>query len=160
MANSAEFQLVEVIQKLEIFCDLSKEEALEVLQLCQRCSFADGEVVWNPGDAGDSMLVLLSGKLHVKNGEGQVIGEVLPGASFGEMACLSGSPRFVGFQAIEPSTALLLKRSALRGLIGSNPHLYVRILEMTIGILGHRVTRSWSGQDATEASEAGGISPW
>jgi hypothetical protein len=29
MANSAEFQLVKVIQKLEIFCDLSKEEALE-----------------------------------------------------------------------------------------------------------------------------------
>ena len=160
MAKRIEFHLVKVIQKLEIFCDLSPKEAMQVLQLCQRCSFVDGEIIWNPGDKGDSMLVLLSGKLHVKNEEGEVVGEVRPGASFGEMACLSGSPRFVGFQAVEHSTALLLKRSALRDLIGNNPHLYVRILEMTIGILGHRITRTVSDQDSVEKAESGGISPW
>jgi CRP-like cAMP-binding protein len=89
-----------------------------------------------------------------------VVGEVRPGASFGEMACLSGSPRFVEFQAVEQSTALLLKRSALRGLISTNPHLYVKILEMTIGILGRRITRTVSDQDSADTAESSSLSPW
>ena len=60
------------------------------------------------------MLVLVTGKLHVTNTDGKLIGQVLPGASFGEMACLTGNKRFVGFEAVEPSTALSLSRSALR----------------------------------------------
>lgn len=137
MPDRDEFQLIRLIQKLEIFCDLSREEALYVLRMCQQRSFAADEVVWHPGDPGDDMLVLLSGKLHVIDQEGRLIGEVRPGASFGEMACLSDSPRFVGFQAIEPSTALSLSRVSLRSLIGNNPHLYVRILETTIKVLAH-----------------------
>ncbi|MFT5090817.1 MAG: CRP-like cAMP-binding protein [Candidatus Latescibacterota bacterium] len=160
MSKRVEFHLVKVIQKLEIFCDLSQKEALEVLQLCQRRSFLEGEIIWNPGDPGDSMLVLLSGKLHVQNKESKVVGEVLPGCSFGEMACLSGNPRFVGFHVVENSTALLLKRSALRSLISNNPHLYVRILEMTIGILGRRITRNVSDKDSTEVDDSVNLSRW
>ena len=33
---------------------------------------------------------------------------VLPGASFGEMACLTGNKRFVGFEPVEEATALSL----------------------------------------------------
>ena len=76
------------------------------------------------------------------------------------MACLSGSPRFVGFQVVENSTALLLKRSALRSLISNNPHLYVRILEMTIGILGRRITRNVSDKDSTEVDDSVNLGRW
>ncbi len=162
MTNREEFQLIKLIQKLEIFCDLSNEEALEVLRMCQQKTFAAGEVVWRPEDPGDSMLVLLSGKLHVTDPEGQLIGEVCPGGSFGEMACLSGSSRFVGFQAVEPSTALSLLRSSLRGLIGSQPLLYVRILEMTIKVLALRIRRTRTGVSSEEGDEGeqGALSPW
>ena len=146
-----DFQLVKLIQKLEIFRDLSREEALNVLQMCQRRSYATDEVVWNPGDSGEDMQVLLSGKLHVKDKDGKLIGEVLPGASFGEMACLSGSRRFVGFVAVEPSSALCLMRITLRALTSQNPDLYVRILETTIKVLALRVSRSRSGQAVDEA---------
>lgn len=154
-----DFQLVKAIQKLEIFRDLSREEALIVLQMCKRVSFTAGKVIWNPGDPGDSMLVLLSGKLHVKNEEGELIGEVLPGTSFGEMACLSGSSRFVGFTAAEPSTALCLMRSNFRGLTTKNPDLYVRILETTIKVLALRIRRSRASHNI-DAVEEGALSSW
>ncbi len=89
-----------VEEALEIFRDLSNEEALVLLQMCQQKSFEAGEIVWCPGDPGEDMLALLSGMLHVVDSEARLIGEVQPGASFGEMAYLSGSPRFVGFQAV------------------------------------------------------------
>jgi CRP/FNR family transcriptional regulator len=160
--NRNEFQLIKLIRKLEIFQDLSKEEALRVLRMCQQKSFAAGEVVWRPEAPGDSMLVLLSGKLHVTDPQGRLIGEVCPGGSFGEMACLSGSPRFVGFQAVEPSTALSLLRSSLRGLIGSQPLLYVRILKMTIKVLALRIrrTRSGASSEIEDEGEQEALSPW
>jgi hypothetical protein len=39
------------------------------------------------------MLVLITGKLHVKDDQGQLVGHVLSGASFGEMACFTGHDR-------------------------------------------------------------------
>jgi hypothetical protein len=61
---------------------------------------------------------------------------------------------------VENSTALLLKRSALRSLISNNPHLYVRILEMTIGILGRRITRNVSDKDSTEVDDSVNLGRW
>ena len=142
MKTRENFGLIQVVKKLEIFRDLDEQEALHILGLCQRKAFAADEQVWRPGDPGVDMLVLVTGKLHVSNAEGTLIGQVLPGASFGEMACLTGNKRFVGFDAVEPSTALSLTRSALRSLISSQPGLYVKILETTIELLAHRVSRT------------------
>ena len=111
MKPREQFGLVKIVKKLEIFRGLSEDEGLHILGLCQRRAFDTGEVVWRPGDPGVDMLVLITGKLHVTNEEGLLIGQVLPGASFGEMACLTGHTRFVGFEAVEPSTALSLSRT-------------------------------------------------
>ncbi len=40
MVNSSEFQLVKVIQKLELFSNLDSEDARTIVRLCQRSSFA------------------------------------------------------------------------------------------------------------------------
>ena len=154
-----EFRLIKLIQKLEIFSALDRREAQQVLRLCERRTYAVDEIVWNPGDPGDDMQVLLTGKLHVRDKAGKLIGEVLPGGSFGEMACLSGSPRFVGFQAVESSSALLLTRTCLRSLITANANLYIRILETTIKLLAERATRLRSGH-ATDDPEPGDLGTW
>jgi CRP-like cAMP-binding protein len=65
------------------------------------------------------MLVLITGNLHVKDDQGQLVGQVLPGASFGEMACLTGHDRFAGFEAVEASTVLSLSRESLHAMIST-----------------------------------------
>ena len=150
MKTREKFGLIRVVKKLEIFRELDQEEGLHILGLCQRKAFATNEIVWQPGDPGVDMLVLVTGKLHVTNAEGELIGQVLPGASFGEMACLTGHKRFVGFEAVEPSTALSLARTALRGLITSQPGLYVKILETTIELLAHRVSRTTAAVEVSD----------
>ena len=145
MPSRAQYDLIKVLRKLQIFRELDEEEALSIVGLCQRQAFDEGHVVWRPGDPGVDMQVLISGKLHVKNADGDVVGMVLPGASFGEMACLTGHDRYVGFEAVEPSTSLSLSRTGLRSLISRQPALYVKILETTIELLAQRVTRASSG---------------
>ena len=135
-------ELIKIIKKLEIFRDLSEEEGLHVLGMCQRRAFAAGEIVWRPGDPGVDMLILITGELSVTNADEKVICRVLPGASFGEMACLSGHQRFVGFKAVEPSTALSLSRKSLQELGDTLPRLYLKILETTIGLIARRISRA------------------
>ena len=74
--------------------------------------------------------------------EGQQSGAVSPGESYGEMGVLSRHKRFVGIQAIEPSTALCLHRRHLRGLAGEKQEIYIKILEPAVDLLSHRLTGS------------------
>ena len=102
------------------------------------------------------MLVLITGKLHVKNDAGEIVGQVLPGASFGEMACLTGHDRFVGFEAVEPgpvSVAPIVARTDRRAA-----GVYVKILETTIELHANRVTRATTGN--VQKAEDGQPSLW
>jgi hypothetical protein len=38
-------------------------------------------VIWNPGDPGVDMLVLITGKLHVKSDAGEIVGQSCRGAT-------------------------------------------------------------------------------
>lgn len=114
--------------------------------------------MWRAGDEGIDMLVLITGKLHVVDEQGQILGQVLPGASLGEMACLTGNKRFAGFTAVEDSTALSLSRTSLHSLIDGKPQLFVKILETTTELLAHRVRRASAG--AVRTSGDGEPSLW
>ena len=62
--------LVRVVKKLEIFRDLTEDEAI----LGQRKAYDTGDLLRTPGDSGVDMLVLIMGKLHVKNDAGEIVG--------------------------------------------------------------------------------------
>lgn len=56
--------------------------------------FAPGAVIFKEGDAPGSVYLIKSGKVQLTKGQGgAVLAEVGPGAIFGEMALLDGSPR-------------------------------------------------------------------
>ncbi|MFP6644657.1 MAG: hypothetical protein VCF24_14030 [Candidatus Latescibacterota bacterium] len=52
MSKRMKYGLVRVVKKLEIFRDLTEDEALHILGLCQRKAYDTGDVIWNPGDPG------------------------------------------------------------------------------------------------------------
>ena len=54
MKKRDKYGLVKIVQKLEIFRDLSEEEGLHILGMCQRRAFDAEQIVWRPGDPGTS----------------------------------------------------------------------------------------------------------
>ncbi len=65
-----------------------------------------GETVFEEGDTGDSLFMILSGRVEVvkrfggKDSDPQVVGELGPGEYFGEMALLGRGPRTAGTRAL------------------------------------------------------------
>jgi NADH:ubiquinone reductase (H+-translocating) len=84
--------------------------------------YEPGEAVFEEGDTGDSLFMILSGEVEVSKrvgGETQHIGMLGPGEYFGEMALLGRGPRSAGTRAATPLDLLVLPGSDFAALAES-----------------------------------------
>jgi predicted acylesterase/phospholipase RssA/CRP-like cAMP-binding protein len=111
--------------KETFFSDLNREE-LQALQSEARLAIAQGgETVVTQGEPAHTMYLVLSGRLRAsrigEDGNEQVVGEIGPGESVGEMALLAGGVRSATVRAIRDSQLLALDKDALERVIRANP---------------------------------------
>ena len=78
-----------------------------------------GEVLFRQGDAGDTLYIVVNGRLrvvtHDAEGEESVLAELGTGETVGEMAVISGEPRSATVYAIRDTTLAMLSRAASIG---------------------------------------------
>lgn len=86
--------------------------------------YEEGEVVFNEGDTGDSLFMIISGQVEVLksyDGEQRVVGVLGPGEYFGEMALLGRDPRSATTRALTTLDVLVLPASDFSALAGNLP---------------------------------------
>lgn len=92
----------------------------------------DNAVLFNEGDEGDSMGIVVAGRLCVlKSGEDGVphrIAELPVGSAFGEMSLIDGGPRSAAVTAHPEATLLFLTRDNFSSLFQQYPTVASRIL--------------------------------
>ena len=98
-------------------------------------SYAAGAYIIKEGDKGDSLFVILSGKVKVyvsdRDGRDMVLDFHGPGDYIGEMA-LDGKPRSASVAAVEPTTCSIVTRDALRSAIAANPDVAMTLIATLI----------------------------
>lgn len=94
-------------------------------------SMARNTVFIDEGDKGDSLFVILSGRVKVfvadADGREMVLDIHGPGDYVGELA-LDGRPRAASVMAMEPTVCSVLTRDALRTAIIANPDLAMNLI--------------------------------
>jgi len=94
-------------------------------------SMARNTVFIQEGETGDSLYVILSGRVKVfvadADGREMVLDFHGPGDYVGEMS-LDGRPRSASVMAVEPTVCSVLTRDALRAAIVSNPDLAMNLI--------------------------------
>jgi CRP/FNR family cyclic AMP-dependent transcriptional regulator len=100
-------------------------------------------VVFSEGDPGDSLYLILSGKvkvyLHDANGKEFVVDIRNAGGYVGEMM-LDGSPRSASVKTLEPSQFAALSRDDLKDLLRTNPDVSLHLIRNLIRLArGHNV---------------------
>ncbi|NNC93829.1 MAG: cyclic nucleotide-binding domain-containing protein [Acidimicrobiia bacterium] len=84
-----------------------------------------GEILIREGEQGNSVFVVVSGRLrayvHDGNETPVVVGEISAGESVGEMALLSDHPRSASVRAVRESRLIELNREAFHDLIADDP---------------------------------------
>jgi CRP/FNR family cyclic AMP-dependent transcriptional regulator len=100
--------------------------------------FPKQTVLIHDGDTGDSLYIILSGrvKVYASNAAGRevVIDFRGPGETLGEMS-LDGSPRSASVMTVEPTTCAIVSRTHFREFILAHPDFAMYLIEKLI----HRV---------------------
>jgi len=90
--------------------------------MCDEVSLDKGELLFEAGEVGDSMFVIVSGEVDVVRG-GQVIARLGGGECVGEMAALDWEPRSATVRASAPTQLVRLERNDLMDLLTDYPEL-------------------------------------
>jgi CRP-like cAMP-binding protein len=132
-----------------IFFNLLNEEEVEnILSYLEVINFPAGDIVFNEGDIGDYIGIILSGKLDVKKqtefkGRQIIIASLKEGSFVGEMSLVNeNEPRSATVSASEDSQIVILKREALESLIQKYPYIGVKILKGLNQVLAIRLRKA------------------
>jgi signal transduction histidine kinase len=87
--------------------------------------FAENDVVFHEGDAGDALYLVGSGSIRIskigRGGQQETLGFIGPGSFFGEMALLDQLPRSATATAAEPSVLGLMRNEAFQRILEIAP---------------------------------------
>jgi CRP/FNR family cyclic AMP-dependent transcriptional regulator len=97
--------------------------------------FPKNAIIINEGEHGDSLFIVLSGKVKVyasnEAGKEVVIDFHGPGEYVGEMS-LDGSPRSASVMTVEPTTCAVVSRAHLREFVLAHPEFALHLIEVLI----------------------------
>jgi CRP/FNR family cyclic AMP-dependent transcriptional regulator len=98
-------------------------------------SFPKNTVIINEGDRGESMFVILSGKVKVyvsdDDGREMILDIYGAGDYVGEMS-LDGRPRSASVMTLEPTTCSVVTREALKDAVASSPDFAMKLIDTLI----------------------------
>ena len=123
--------------------------------------FDAGQVVYYRGDPGDSVMMVVTGRVRISNsvagGKEAIISYVDPGDIFGELAAFDGLPRSVDASASVPSEVLVLGRRELLSVLET----YQRVEETRPqpGGSGQKLTTSTAASAAVTTTRMTSTAP-
>ncbi len=102
-----------------------------------------GSVLFEQGDPGDSMYLLLHGRLHVgirntETGVDDLLGEILPGEAVGEIGLITGEARTATLSATRDSLLVRIGRDAFDRMAAIDPNLLRTLANIVVGRLRDR----------------------
>lgn len=107
------------LRKIELFADLSPRDLGHIARIAEEVTYAAGSTVFEAGDYGDSLFVIVGGELAVFRGE-DVIGVLRGEEYFGEMAVLTGETRSATIRASVDCLLLRIGQSEFHEILAEN----------------------------------------
>ena len=121
------------LEKSKLFSGLLTQELHALAQTAEMRAFKAGQNIFQEGDPGDGMFVIVEGLVQVSAliSEGQrriVLTQVKPGDFFGEMAVLDDEPRSATATAEIDTKTFFIRRGDLLKVLEQSPKLAVGLM--------------------------------
>jgi hypothetical protein len=134
-----------ILKHVDVFQQTPDDVLADIAALLEEVEIAAGETIFNKGDLGDSLYIIISGKLRVDDGD-RLLNYLGESDVFGEMALLDAEPRVASVKAVEPTQLLRLDQAPFYELITDRPEVAIGLIHVLSGHLRARV------RDVTELS--------
>ncbi|MBT3603761.1 MAG: cyclic nucleotide-binding domain-containing protein [Candidatus Latescibacteria bacterium] len=130
-------QLAEMLPNL--FGELDEETFNDIEAEAEWVQISRGDVLIKQGDPGDSMYILIRGRLQarvtIEDGHQIVVGEITPGESVGEMAMFTGETRTADVAAVRDTALVKFNKDGFDRLMDKYPNVIRQITNIVIGRL-------------------------
>lgn len=126
-------QIRDVLRGKSVLAALPDAALDELVQRGRPVRFTKGAAIYQRGDAGDSLMIILSGRVKISivtaDAREVALNFLGPGDFNGELAALDGKPRAADATALEVTEALVIWRRDLLPVIAQNPKAMLGIIE-------------------------------
>lgn len=133
-----------ILRSIPVFRDLTSRELLELDELLHERVYEKGEVVFESGDIGHGVFIILRGRMRM-NTNGPPLehagAEFGPGDMLGELGLFEEAPRVVTVTAMKRTIAVALFRAELSSLLTQNKHIGVKLLFEIARTMSQRMRR-------------------
>ena len=130
------------LRQLSLFATLSRSELRVVDGMLHERRFLKGEIIFDEGEEGQALHVIIAGKVLIcKQGDpvaGRVV-EIEAGVAFGELALLENAPRALQARAEEDCVLASLSRGDLESLLVTHAVIASKILLQLARQLGRQL---------------------
>jgi len=113
-----------LLQKMDLLVDLTDDELSKVARRLKERRVTENEVIFNQGDPGDALYIVLHGRVRISTvdhlGRERVLAFYGPGEFFGDMAILTDAPRSATATASSDSRLLQLRKDDFDMLVSTN----------------------------------------
>jgi CRP/FNR family cyclic AMP-dependent transcriptional regulator len=114
---------IDSLSRVDLFQGFDRSVLQRLAEAAQERSYPAGQTIFVRGDFGDSIFIVLSGRvrLSVISAEGRelTLRHVNAGSVFGELALLDGGARSADATALQAATILTITQARFRRLIAS-----------------------------------------
>jgi len=120
------------LAEIEIFKDLSPEELSDVTKVLKKREFSAGDVLFQSGETGDELFIVLSGEIDATLPYGihhyKRLATFGPGTFFGEVCFLQTGTRTADARVTHKAELYVLEKEGFRQLEKENPSAAIAIL--------------------------------
>lgn len=135
------FERMRFLRSVPLFHDLSGDDVLRLAELVEQVEHAAGELVFEKGDPGEDLYLVVGGRVAVVDGEVR-LAELGEREFFGDLAVLDHQPRSADVVCVEDTRLLRLRAADMEELMATRPETmreFVRVLAQRLRLLSKRV---------------------
>lgn len=133
----ATIEKVVILKTVGIFAETPDEVLADVASLLEEVYYSSGEVIFKKGDLGNSMYLIVSGRVRVHDGN-YTLNTLTDRQVFGEMALLDPAPRLATVTALDETHVFRLGQDAFYELVDNRGEVARGIIRVLTGYL-----RAW-----------------
>ena len=118
-----------LLKTVDLFQDIPGELLSQISQISRAKNYQQSDFIFNEGDSGDSLFIVLSGEISIKKGD-KIIAKLERGASLGEMALLDHETRSADAFASKDSILLKINQDVFYELMEGSSDIMKQIIKL------------------------------
>ncbi|MBP7654557.1 cyclic nucleotide-binding domain-containing protein [Candidatus Dependentiae bacterium] len=126
-----------ILKSVDIFTNIPEECLVELATVINEVDIKSGEIIFQKGDIGKSMYIIIEGEVKVHDGD-RIFATLSERSVFGELAALDPEPRSATITATKDTFLFKLEQEALYELMSE----YIEVARGIIKVLCNRLRKS------------------